>query len=191
MRRRERLMQSSRWPKALLWGCVLAVAAVIFLFSSQSGEESQQTSLPAVKLAPRVLAPEHATLPPRERTSLLMAVSYLVRKLAHLTEFAALGFFVRMLLGSYHLPRHSSSRAWLAGTLYAALDELHQWILGTRIAMWQDVALDSVGVLAGVTVAYAVLTLRARRRARRAAPVAPRPDAKCASLVCLPSAKML
>ena len=34
--------------------------------------------------------------------------------------------------------------AWLCGTGYAATDELHQWFVAARSAMWQDVCLDKM-----------------------------------------------
>ena len=49
--------------------------------------------------------------------------------------------------------------AWLSGTGYAATDELHQWFVAARSAMWQDVCLDSAGVLAGTLTAAAALAL--------------------------------
>jgi VanZ family protein len=46
--------------------------------------------------------------------------------------------------------------AWAAGTVYAATDELHQSFVAGRNGSMFDVCLDSVGVLVGVAVVWAV-----------------------------------
>jgi VanZ family protein len=75
-----------------------------------------------------------------------------LRKLAHLTEYAILGALLVRAVGS----------AWLAvllGALYATSDEVHQHFVRGRHAAWYDVLIDSVGVTIGV-----VAWKRARRR---------------------------
>jgi VanZ family protein len=66
-----------------------------------------------------------------------------LRKLAHLTEYAILGALLVRALG----------RPWLAillGGLYAASDEFHQHFVRGRHAAWYDVVIDTVGVTIGV-----------------------------------------
>jgi VanZ family protein len=78
----------------------------------------------------------------------------LLRKLAHLTEYAILG---ALLLRATRGP-------WLAlacAALYAASDEIHQHFVEGRHGAPLDVAIDTVGALAGI-VAWRTL---ARRRA--------------------------
>jgi VanZ family protein len=66
-----------------------------------------------------------------------------LRKLAHLTEYAVLGALLARALARPEL-------AILAGGLYAATDEIHQHFVRGRHAAWYDVALDTVGVAVGV-----------------------------------------
>jgi VanZ family protein len=68
-----------------------------------------------------------------------------LRKLAHVTEYAILGLLLLRAVG----------RVWLAvalGVLYAASDELHQHFVAGRHASPVDVAIDTVGILIGVLV---------------------------------------
>jgi VanZ family protein len=68
-----------------------------------------------------------------------------LRKLAHLGEYAVLGGLLVRALGT----------AWLAvalGSLYAVTDELHQGLVEGRQAAPLDWAIDTVGVLLGVAV---------------------------------------
>jgi VanZ family protein len=66
-----------------------------------------------------------------------------LRKGAHLTEYAILGALLVRALGR-EVP------AFLAGVAYAATDELHQHFVAGRHASPIDVAIDAVGVGLGV-----------------------------------------
>lgn len=75
----------------------------------------------------------------------------LIRKLAHLTEFAVLGF----LLGwNSRLWQKGSMYAVLGGLLAALTDETIQSFIPGRASMVTDVWIDFVGVLCGVSVVY-------------------------------------
>lgn len=75
---------------------------------------------------------------------------YLLRKLAHFSEFCALGLCLGWLLGMmkekplFWLP-------WLCGTFAAVVDETIQLFSPGRYSSPIDVSIDSCGVLAGVT----------------------------------------
>lgn len=148
-----------RWIRVTLWVCVLLTAGAIFAFSSQTGVESGNLSAILVNFVIRLVngaGGEQAVQP-----GVQGFVEKLVRKAAHVTEFAMLGFFLRMLAGAYLL-RRPTRCCWLAGVAWAALDEIHQLFVPGRGGMWQDVVLDAVGVLAGITLAYTVLVVMGR-----------------------------
>lgn len=153
-------------PRAVLWLCTLAVMAGIFAFSTQDGPESSAVSDRVAELVIDLIDPDFDSLPETQQQSVFSFVKKLVRKGAHFSEFALLGFFVRLLAGSYGL-HHPTRRSWLAGTLYACTDELHQLFVASRAGMWQDVLLDSCGVLSGVAAAYALRVLRERYGGRK------------------------
>ncbi len=68
-----------------------------------------------------------------------------LRKLAHATEYGILGALLLRALGRPIL-------AALAAVAYAASDELHQHFVSGRHASPLDVAIDVVGVLAGIAI---------------------------------------
>jgi VanZ family protein len=70
---------------------------------------------------------------------------YVLRKCAHVTEYAVLGFLLARAIGR-------EAPAFVAGVLYAASDELHQSFVRGRHASPIDVAIDSVGLLIGLAV---------------------------------------
>ena len=76
----------------------------------------------------------------------------ILRKGAHLTEYAVLGGLLYRALGREAL-------ALATGIAYAATDELHQYFVRGRHASLVDVAIDAVGLAAGM-----LLWLRLRER---------------------------
>lgn len=159
-------LNGKAWLRLMLWLAVLATAGMIFWFSAQNGTASQQMSSGITEKVVEVVEPDYDSLPEPEQQTLFDAVQFAVRKSAHFSEYALLGFLLRLLCASYAL-RRGGLVAWLCGTGYAATDELHQWFVAARSAMWQDVCLDSSGVLAGVLLATGILALIAYRRNRR------------------------
>ena len=76
-----------------------------------------------------------------------------LRKLAHVTEYAVLGLLLARALPD--LP----AVAWSLGVAYAVTDEIHQTIVDGRHGAPLDVVIDAAGVLVGVLALHA-----ARRR---------------------------
>ena len=70
-----------------------------------------------------------------------------LRKCAHTAEYAVLG---ALLLRAFRAP----APALLVGVAYAASDELHQHFVRGRHASPVDVAIDTVGLAAGLFVAH-------------------------------------
>ena len=69
----------------------------------------------------------------------------ILRKGAHLTEYAVLGGLLYRALGREPL-------ALAVGIAYAATDELHQYFVRGRHASPVDVAIDAVGIAVGMLV---------------------------------------
>ena len=159
-------MVGKQCVRLILWIAVGIVAGMIFWFSAKNGAASSQLSGGITEKVVEVVEPDYDSLPEPEQQTLFDAVQFAVRKSAHFSEYALLGFLMRLLCASY-ARRRGGLVSWLCGTGYAATDELHQWFVAARSAMWQDVCLDSSGVLAGVLLATGILALIAYRRNRR------------------------
>jgi len=99
-----------------LWAPVVVMAAIIFAFSS----------IPSL-------------------SSGLGTWDLVLRKLAHLTEYAVLGAVLQRALARPGV-------AILVGGLYATTDEFHQHFVRGRHGAWYDVVIDTVGVTIGVVV---------------------------------------
>ena len=77
---------------------------------------------------------------------------HLIRKLAHFTEFAALGATLGWLCG---MLKKGRIRPFVCGVLTASIDETIQRFVPDRGPSMKDVLLDSCGVLTGIVLLYA------------------------------------
>lgn len=147
---------------------ILATAVIIFLFSCQDGIQSGKTSSRVIQFILNIFYPEYDSLNAAQKAAIIDSMQFYVRKTAHFTEYAILGFFTCSFL-RYRDCRKSLSWliAWLLGTLYAGTDEMHQYIMGTRTGSIRDVCIDSSGVAFGAIAALLIVTLHRRRYARR------------------------
>jgi VanZ family protein len=78
----------------------------------------------------------------------LGAWDVVLRKLAHVAEYAVLGALLARALPDF-------AALW-AGIAYAVADEVHQHFVPGRHGALLDVAIDASGVLAGILLARAV-----------------------------------
>ena len=139
---------------------VLAVMVMIYCFSAQTGEESGSLSGRITGWLLRVLIPDFETMEPDVQQNLKDIFGLVIRKLAHFSEYALLGF--SLYLHITQLQKKWSVRlpllwAWGIGTLYAASDEFHQSFVGGRGPAVTDVLIDSAGVIAGVLLMVWIL----------------------------------
>lgn len=136
--------------RVILWILSCVWMAVIFSFSAQNGEESARLSGGITEEVVKIVVDDYEKLSASEQTACLNRASFVVRKLAHFSEFAFLGFLFLLLVKSY---KKGSRAAWLiayiSGTLYAVTDELHQFFSDGRSPQVFDVCIDSAGVLFG------------------------------------------
>lgn len=146
---------------------VLAVMVMIFCFSSQTGEESGAMSGEITTQIVEMLVPDFEELPVQQQESIASSMGLVIRKAAHFSEFALLGFFLLLHILQIQ-KRVTVSFPWLwswgVGTLYAVSDEFHQMFVGGRSPAVTDVLIDSCGVIAGTL--FLLLILACLRRVK-------------------------
>ena len=144
---------------------ILAICwmVVIFSFSAREASLSAKDSASVGTLIGKILIPHFNEWDQEKQTAFAEKVDYPVRKTAHATEYAVLGF---LIAGSFcdgtRRRRVSAGVPWLAGTAYAISDEIHQFFVPGRSCQISDMALDSSGVLVGVLVAQLLWYRRSR-----------------------------
>ena len=139
---------------------VIGVMVMIFCFSAQTGAESGAMSGQITRWILRLVVPNFENMSLQEQESLRSTVGLLIRKMAHFSEYALLGFSLMLHIWQIqkktvvHLPWLWS---WVIGTLYAASDEFHQGFVADRGPSVVDVMIDSAGVIVGVLLTVWIL----------------------------------
>ena len=103
----------------------------------------------------RFLIPFLRWLKPDITGATLLLIHGLVRKGAHLFVYAVLAFLLTRALKNGTQLRQSVSLvaiAWLGSTMFAVLDEFHQFFVPSRSAAVGDVVIDSIGALLGAMI---------------------------------------
>ncbi len=140
------------WLPLLIW------MAVIFSASADT-QSTAHTS--------RFLEPFLRWLWPDISPEKIDGVRWIVRKTAHLTEFAILAWLWWRAL---RRPVRHDSKPWswrIAGyalgaiVLYAISDELHQYFVANRTASVRDVGIDTLGGMIGIGFLWVIHRKRA------------------------------
>lgn len=111
---------------------------LIFLMSSFDATESTNQSNFIVNIITNIFKIENIEL-----------LSFIIRKLAHFTEYLILGFLTINMLN-----KNDISKKYLISILiciiYATSDEIHQIFVPGRACQIRDILIDSIGSITGV-----------------------------------------
>jgi VanZ family protein len=119
------------------------VAWMIFIFIGS-------TDLLSAEHTSRYIGPFLRWFAPNISDAAIASVQIVVRKCAHLGEYAILAALLYRALRQHRARMFSV--AFIIAALYAALDEFHQSFVATRTASVWDVAVDCVGAVIGLTI---------------------------------------
>ena len=154
-------IKSNKLDKTLVVDGVitLLIMGMIFAFSAQDATESSALS---DGLAYRIIDGVRSFIPGMTMDTM----TFVIRKMAHFTEYTVLGIFVtrtaqdvRRLVESAEQKgaaalRNAYTKAWSLGIIYATSDEYHQYFVPGRACQFRDVCIDSAGVLLGVLLVW-------------------------------------
>lgn len=145
---------------SLLLFAIIANMVMIFLFSAESISESSDRSTGVIMKLAAILYRDYDELNWLEKEQLYSAMATPVRKLAHMAEYASLGF----LTGAFLLPTRKKKR-WIPWVIpaafcliYAASDEIHQ-IFSGRGPSVRDVLIDFSGAILGICLIHFIAFL--------------------------------
>ncbi len=117
---------------------------LIFYFSSQNAEQSTQTSAWFLQFLPFSM--------------------HIVRKLAHFTIYAMLGFNTFYMYKNYGV-KHSALYALVTCILYACSDEWHQSFVSGRSTQITDICIDTCGALSLILLNIGLIRWKSSQKA--------------------------
>ncbi|MDO4864534.1 MAG: VanZ family protein [Ruminococcus sp.] len=144
----------------------VAIMGMIFYLSCENADKSSETSGFFTDLVLRHLIKGYSGFTPERQDEIHGLVSHIVRKCAHFSAYASLGFCTSCAVGRRRLLSLGSLIAWGISVLYACSDELHQYFVEGRSCELRDVMIDSCGALTGLLVSMAVFAVISRRKNR-------------------------
>lgn len=150
---------------ALFAVLTIAVMCVIFAFSAQGGTESSEVSSGVSRFIAELIVSNFDELSEFEREAKIEELVPIIRKLAHFSVFAALGFFSNLCLHSFAKERGKNSRfvtnvyAGAFCIFYAMTDEFHQLFIPGRNGNFIDVLIDFSGSIVGIVAALLAFLL--------------------------------
>ena len=147
--------------KIILWILIILWMIIIFLFSSQNSEDSSKLSRGFLRNFILWFLPENIN----EDT--VDFLEHMLRKCAHMAEYAVLGVLIYIQLRLYHAFEAEWKKIWSAVflvMLYAATDEFHQLFVGGRSGQISDIFIDTCGGMAGAFVIYLIYKFKNFRK---------------------------
>lgn len=157
-----------RKRRSLLWLALMLVwMAVIFCFSAQPGDESSVSSNWLADRLVGMLGFWYDGLPGPERQLWYARFTLLIRKTAHMCEYAVLAILAFLWLRDrFSLSeRNTALLTFLLCSVYAASDEFHQTFVPGRSGKPLDVLIDALGAVLAILPLCFCMQKRRRRTA--------------------------
>ncbi len=146
--------------KVFFTGALLIWLMIIFLFSAKPADESTEMSTSVGRAICSVFISDYSSWPIDKQEDMAAKIDFPVRKCAHASEYALLGFLLLFTADSYIFAKALKGRiALIGGVLYAVSDELHQLFVPGRSCQVTDMMIDTVGVCAGILCGYLVIKI--------------------------------
>ncbi|MCR4639613.1 VanZ family protein [Ruminococcus sp.] len=145
----------------------IAIMCTIFCLSHQDAERSSDTSSFLTKVAVKILYSNYDSEPPEVQKELWSKASFIVRKLAHFSIYASLGFCASVTAGRRRLFSAKSLGVIGFGFIYAMSDEFHQHFIPGRSCELRDMMIDTGGVTVGMCISLifmGIIALFVRKR---------------------------
>lgn len=157
------------WVKcAICLAVTLAFMIFIFSMSAENGPKSSSLSGKVCRKIGEIFVPGFKNESAAAQAAFIESITFVVRKAAHMTEYAILAILWCTTLGAFGMRgRKRVLIAFLIAFGYACTDEFHQSFVPGRGPSPVDVMIDSTGAVIGLLLRSLVLRLREHRQRHR------------------------
>lgn len=135
--------------KRIIYGILVIIWMVlVFVFSSQNGEESKRTSGYFSDKVVQIIASVKTDINVEDTEEI---ISFIIRKMAHFSIYFVGGILIFNFVNTFPLKlRNVMLLAFVLGCVYSISDEIHQLFISERAGQIRDVLIDSTGVLIAI-----------------------------------------
>lgn len=122
---------------------------MIFNFSNQDSKKSGSTSKKVTEAITKDVK-SIQKLNKEEKAKVIDKIEDVIRKIAHFSLYALVGFLLMALFSTYNInEKNKIISTIIIGAIYAISDEFHQSFISGRSGQVSDVFLDTLGVTVG------------------------------------------
>ena len=122
---------------------------MIFNFSNQDSEKSGSTSQKVTEAITKDIK-SIQKLNKNEKAKVIDKIEDVIRKIAHFSIYALVGFLLMALFSTYSInEKNKIIYTLIIGAIYATSDEFHQSFIPGRSGQVSDIFLDTLGVTVG------------------------------------------
>lgn len=153
--------------RGILIVLLIATFVRIFCFSSQDGEESSTISR-KVTTAVTQNVKKIQDMDSKQRELTLDKIEHVIRKIAHFSIYTLVGILMMALMSTYDIAKRKQILISIfIGMMYATSDEIHQYFVPERTALFTDVLIDTTGVCLGALIVLVALQIYIKIRKKR------------------------
>ena len=128
---------------------LLVTFGMIFNFSNQDSKKSGSTSQKVTEAITKDIKAIQE-LNKNEKAKVIDQIENIIRKIAHFSLYALVGFLLMSLLITYNINEKNKIISTVTiGAIYAISDEFHQSFIPGRSGQASDVFLDTLGTTIG------------------------------------------
>lgn len=148
------------YKKLMWWIAVIAWMMIIFSFSAQPANESNELSTGLTRKIIEFIknfedTPVILLFGENSVEKMTVLINHIIRKTAHFGIFAVLGILVYGLLTSHNTNRKTIILiAVLICLLYAVGDEIHQYFVPGRACKFSDILIDTAGSFVSIVLVH-------------------------------------
>lgn len=143
------------------------IMGFIYYMSAQPVVQSGEMSFGVDRWICRHFVDGFDNMTPDEQETMVSSLDFWVRKSAHFAEYMVLGVILFLVIKRNRLRLvMQAAAAVAAGTLYAVMDEIHQYFVPGRACQLRDMLIDACGVTAGVLIAACALCITRKWHSR-------------------------
>lgn len=153
------MIKSKVTTRRIIGLVILIWMGLIFWFSSRTGVQSGQSSIPITTALSNLIQQGE-----KIDYSIFWQIEFYVRKSAHFILYGVLGFLCAVYFNHF---RVSNKIKFLAATvltsLYGMTDEIHQLFVPGRAGKLYDVLVDTLGGILGAAVVVIFIYLKSKK----------------------------